>query len=111
MSQEDGDSHADTSVDRLDPEAAIESPFEDGSRLTDVTFLVEGKALHFCRPFLAASSPVFEKMFSSDFREKESSTIPLPDKTLEEMAVFLQQFHPSHSWKPLNGEFQFKQIM
>ena len=110
MSQEDIDSHADTTEDRLDPEAAIESPFEDGSHFADITFLVEGKELHFCKSFLAASSPVFEKMFSSDFKEKENSAIPLPDKTFEEMDIFLQQFHPSHSWKPLNGEFQFKQI-
>ena len=84
-------------------ETAAKSPFERPDKTSDVTFIVEGKELHFCKSFLAASSPVFEKMFSSDFKEKESSVIPLPDKTYEEMDVFLQQFHPAYFWKPING--------
>ena len=110
------DIHDDTdsnhSEEYLDPEPVLKSPseerdkspFEERDHLTDVTFLVEGRELHFSKSFLTASSPVFEKMFSSDFKEKESSTIPLPDKTYEEMAIFLQQFHPAHSWKPINGQ-------
>ena len=86
-----------------EPIAVIPSPFETRDNVSDVTFLVDGKELHFCKSILAASSPVFEKMFSSDFKEKESSVIPLPDKTYEEMDVFLQQFHPAYFWKPING--------
>ena len=90
--------------DCSDTDTAVGSPFESPDNATDVTFVVERKELHFCKSFLTVSSPVFEKMFSSDFKEKESSTIPLPDKTYEEMAIFLQQFHPAHSWKPINGQ-------
>ena len=89
-----------------EPIAVIPSPFETRDNVSDVTFLVDGKELHFCKSILAASSPVFEKMFSSDFKEKESSAIPLPDKTFEEMDIFLQQLHPVHSWKPLNGQYE-----
>ena len=85
-------------------ETAAKSPFERPDKTSDVTFIVEGKELHFCKSFLAASSPVFEKMFSSDFKEKESSAIPLPDKTYEEMDIFLQQFHPAYFWKLINGQ-------
>ena len=87
-----------------EPIAVIKSPFETRDSVSDVTFLVEEKELHFCKSFLAASSPVFEKMFSSDFKEKQSRAIPLPDKTYEKMDIFLQQLHPVHSWKPLNGQ-------
>ena len=87
-----------------EPIAVIKSPFETRDSVSDVTFLVEGKELHFCKSFLAASSPVFEKMFSSDLKEKESSAIPLPDKTLEEMSIFLQLFHLAYFWKPIDGQ-------
>ena len=79
------------------------SPFEIPDPATDLTLIVEDKELHFCKSFLKASSPVFEKMFNSDFKEKNSDRVPLPDKTYKDMDIFLQQLHPVHSWKPLDG--------
>ena len=49
---------------------------------------MEGKQLHASRAVLAHYSPVFCKMFYSDFKEKSETKVPLPGKTHEEMALF-----------------------
>ena len=80
------------------------SPYERPSyNAPDVTFIVEGRVIQFWKSFLAASSPVFERLFS-DLKE-ENITIQLPGKTYEEMNTFFEQFHPACSWKPINGLF------
>ncbi|KAK7116044.1 kelch repeat and BTB domain-containing protein 4-like isoform X1 [Littorina saxatilis] len=80
------------------------SEFEIQEDVSDVTFVVEGRELHFCKSFLKASSPVFDRMFSSDFKEKNKRVIPLPGKKIKQMDVFLQQLHPVHSWKQITDD-------
>ncbi|KAK7116045.1 BTB and MATH domain-containing protein 38-like [Littorina saxatilis] len=82
-------------------EVSSSSPFDVADTFTDVTFDVEGKQLHFSKHLLQMSSPVFDRMFTSDFKEKESSVIPLPGKTYQAMDTFLRQLHPAHCWKPI----------
>ncbi|KAK7116048.1 uncharacterized protein [Littorina saxatilis] len=77
------------------------SVFETEEDVSDVTFVVDGRELHFCKSFLKASSPVFDRMFSSDFTEKDKRVIPLPGKKIKQMDVFLQQLHPVHCWKQI----------
>ncbi|KAK7116043.1 BTB and MATH domain-containing protein 38-like isoform X2 [Littorina saxatilis] len=77
------------------------SVFETEEDVSDVTFVVDGRELHFCKSFLKASSPVFNRMFSSDFTEKDKRVIPLPGKKIKQMDVFLQQLHPVHCWKQI----------
>ncbi|XP_076444193.1 BTB and MATH domain-containing protein 38-like [Babylonia areolata] len=72
--------------------------------LCDVTIVVEGRKLHFFKLFLRVASPVFDRMLTSDFSEKQSSEIRLPDKTLEEVDIFLQNVHPAYAWKPLDDD-------
>lgn len=69
----------------------------------DVTFIVEGREIQFWKSFLAASSPVFQKLFSN--LKEEKITIQLSDKTYGEMYTFFEQFHPAYSWKPIVSQF------
>ena len=47
--------------------------------LSDVTFLVEGQTFHAHRIALLASSDTFRAMFDGHYKEKEASTIPIPN--------------------------------
>ncbi|XP_070206566.1 BTB and MATH domain-containing protein 36-like [Littorina saxatilis] len=84
--------------------ATCDDPFEADSAMADVTFLVEDKPLRFFKSLLVFSSPVFAKMFTSDFRERESKEISMPGKKYWEFVVFLKQLHPAHSWLPLTED-------
>lgn len=81
-----------------------ETPFEVQDDMTDVTFLVEKKRLHFNKTILALCSPVFMKMFFSDFKEKKDAQIPLPDKKYSDIVTFLEQMHPCYSIKPISDD-------
>ncbi|KAK7116046.1 hypothetical protein V1264_001800 [Littorina saxatilis] len=50
------------------------------------------------------ASPVFERMFEADFKEKGATVIPLPGKTYEEVDIFLRLLHPMHCWKPVEDD-------
>jgi hypothetical protein len=62
----------------------------------DVILEVEGKQLHANRAVLAHYSPVFARMFYSDFKEKDEKVIPLPGKKYEDMALFFNVLWPSN---------------
>ena len=47
--------------------------------LSDVTFMVEGRKFHAHRIALLASSDTFRAMFDGHYKEKEASTIPIPN--------------------------------
>lgn len=48
----------------------------------DVILEVQGMHLHVRKQVLADNSPVFERMFKSNFKEKDLTKIPLPRKKL-----------------------------
>jgi len=56
--------------------------------------LVEERKLHVHKAILAISSPVFETMMSSNFKEKDAKEIPLPGKKVEEMEDLLRAIYP-----------------
>lgn len=62
--------------------------------------MVEDKKLHVHRAVLALCSPVFEKMFTSEFQEKGKNEISLPGKKGNELIQLLQIIYPSVSEKP-----------
>lgn len=45
-------------------------PFGEDSDFTDVELLVDGQSLHTSKSLLALASPVFNCMFTSEFKEK-----------------------------------------
>ena len=69
---------------------------------SDVVLVVEDQKFHVHRFVLAMWSPVFTKMFSSDFKEKNSEEIPLPDKVAYEIKELLLIIYPTVSQKGWN---------
>ena len=76
--------------------------FSEAWLFSDVVFVVEDKKFHVHRYVLAQWSPVFETMFSSEFKEKNLSEIPLPDKKASEFKELLLLIYPTISGKALN---------
>jgi len=68
---------------------------------SDVVLLVEGQHFHVHRVILAMMSPVFSRMFSSDFKEKDADEIPLPQKKAAEIREMLMVIYPIFC-KPVN---------
>ena len=73
-------------------------------KLSDVILLVEEEKFHVHRGVLAVSSPVFEKMFSSEFQEKDKKEVTLPDKKAGEVEELLLMLYPSVAEKQITEE-------
>ena len=69
-------------------------------KFSDVVLVVEDQKFHVHRSTLAYWSPVFEKMFLSDFKEKSNDEIPLPGKKASEIKHLLHMMYPSLEVKP-----------
>ena len=69
-------------------------------KLSDVVLVVEGEKFHVHRAVLVLCSPFFEKMFTSDFQEKEKKEIPLRGKKANEVKELLQVIYPTVERKP-----------
>ncbi|XP_053375827.1 uncharacterized protein LOC128547352 [Mercenaria mercenaria] len=61
----------------------------------DFCFIVENKKLFVARNVLALASPVFERMFQGEFKEKGEAKMALPGKKFEDVKEFLQCIYPS----------------
>jgi len=66
---------------------------------SDVVLIVESQKFHVHRFTLAMWSPVFETMFTSEFKEKNSCEIPLPGKKASEIKELLLIIYPTVSGK------------
>ena len=80
-----------------EPEQEFSKPWEQ----SDVVLLVQGQQFHVHRVILAMSSPVFSRMFSSDFKEKDADEILLPEKKAAEIREMLMVIYPRFC-KPVN---------
>ena len=74
---------------------AYPTNFLEPWKLSDVVLVVEDQKFHVHRSFLAVWSPVFEKMFTSEFKEKKNDEIPLPGKKASEIKQLLYMMYPS----------------
>ncbi|XP_052069031.1 uncharacterized protein LOC127708228 [Mytilus californianus] len=82
----------------------------------DLIIKIENTKLHVNKEQLMAESPVFEKMFTSDFKEKDKQEIELDGKDLNSFVDFLRCTLPGidekltdktvHSVIPLASEYQ-----
>ena len=70
-------------------------------KFSDVVLVVEDQKFYVHRSTLAYWSPVFEKMFISDFKEKSNDEIPLPGKKASEIKQLLYMMYPSLEEKPV----------
>ena len=99
-----------------DQGAKTDQQFSEPWEQSDVVLLVEGQHFHVHRVILAMSSPVFSRMFSSDFKERDADEIPLPEKKAAEIREMLMVIYPRfckpvndanlHSLLPLAREYQ-----
>ncbi|XP_029191976.2 BTB and MATH domain-containing protein 36-like [Acropora millepora] len=69
--------------------------FAEPWKLSDVVLVVEDQRFHVHRGTLAFWSPVFEKMFSTEFKEKNNDEIQLPGKKASEFEEMLRIMYPS----------------
>ena len=69
--------------------------FSEPWKLSNLVLVVEEQRFHVHRGTLAFWSPVFERMLTSDFKEKNLDEIPLPGKKASEVKELLQIMYPS----------------
>ena len=60
---------------------------------SDVIFKVEGKRIHASKAVLSLASPVFDKMLTADFKEKDASEILLPEKNYDGFLELMTVVH------------------
>ena len=86
-------------------ESEVESPdFSQPWKLSDLVLVVEEERFHVHRALLAFWSPVFEKMFTSEFQEKDKSEVSLPGKKASEIREMLLLIYPSLKEKEITEE-------
>lgn len=73
--------------------------FSEPWKFSDVFLVVEDRQFHVHRNILALWSPVFEKMFASEFQEKRRHEIPLPGKKANEIHELLLMIYPNVTGK------------
>lgn len=81
--------------------------FSEPWMFSDVVLVVGEQKFHVHRFVLAMWSPVFRKMFSSEFKEKNLYEIPLPLKKASEIKELLLIIYPTVSekgWKTVTNE-------
>ena len=69
--------------------------FAEPWKLSDVVLVVQDQRFHVHRGTLAIWSPVFEKMLSAEFKEKNNDEILLPGKKASQFEELLQIMYPS----------------
>ena len=72
-----------------EPDSAAPPDFSKPWKGSDVVLVVEDQKFHVQRYTLSVWSPVFEKMFTSQFKERNSFEIPLSGKKASEIKELL----------------------
>ena len=68
--------------------------FSEPWNFSDTVLVAEDKRFHVHKSILAISSPVFNTMFQSGFKEATSTEIPLPGKKAEKIYELLCMIYP-----------------
>ena len=76
-----------------DVEESAEFPLTEG--ITDVSIQVQSTVMHVNKGILMVASPVFHKMLTSDFKEKEDGLIVLPEKNVDDVTLLLKSVYPN----------------
>ena len=81
--------------------------FSEPWKFSDVVLVVEEQKFHVHRSTLSMWSPVFETMFTSEFKERNMNEIPLPGKKPSEIKELLLIIYPTlwqTGWKAVTNE-------
>ena len=84
-----------------------EQDFSEPWEQSDVVLLVEGQKIHVHRLMLSMCSPVFSRMFSAEFKEKDAEEIPLPGKKATEIREMLLVSYPSFCKRVTDNNLDF----
>ena len=84
-----------------------EQDFSEPWEQSDVVLLVEGQKIHVHRLMLSMCSPVFSRMFSAEFKEKDADEIPLPGKKAAEIREMLLVIYPSFCKRVTDNNLDF----
>ncbi|KAJ8311529.1 hypothetical protein KUTeg_010884 [Tegillarca granosa] len=85
----------------FDSDSEEDNPFIEEEGITDIALVVEDKKLYVSKALLSIVSPVFKKMFLSNFKEEAAKELPLPGKKFKDVLEFLKVVYPNIQ-KPLN---------
>ena len=89
-------------------DSLVDQPdFSEPWKFSDVVLVVEDQKFHVHRSTLSIWSPVFETMFTSQFKEKNMYEIPLPGKKASEIKELLLIIYPTVSetgWNTVTKE-------
>ncbi|XP_020914752.1 BTB and MATH domain-containing protein 36-like [Exaiptasia diaphana] len=103
-----------TETSKIKGESAAIKPsnsFTSPWHLSDVVLIVEGRKFHVHKCILSMNSPFFDRMFSSDFKEKSAKEIKLPKKSAKEFEELLKMIYNDHKTSMItynNFEFLLK---
>ena len=78
--------------------------FSQPWHFSDVVLSVEEAKFHVHKSTLSMWSPVFEKMFTADFAEKNAKEIELPGKKAGELEVLLNVVYTHGSGQKITGK-------
>ena len=78
--------------------------FSQPWKLSDLVLVVEEEKFHVHKAMLAFWSPVFEKMFTSEFQEKDTNEVSLPGKKASEIKEMLLLIYPSLTERQITEE-------
>ena len=90
-----------------EPHSAAPPDFSKPWKCSDVVLVVEDQKFHVHRYTLAMWSPVFEKTFTSQFKEGNSFEIPLPGKKaseIEELLLIIYLNISGKAWNTVTNE-------
>ncbi|KAK3699163.1 hypothetical protein QZH41_011863, partial [Actinostola sp. cb2023] len=99
----DEESSESDSHESHEPSGAFSSPWH----LSDAVLIVEERRFHVHKSTLSMWSPVFEAMFTSDFKEKTALEIPLPGKRADEVEVLLNLICFKNKQSVTHENFEF----
>jgi len=85
-----------------EPDSAAAPDFSEPWKCSDIVLVVEDQKFHVHRYTLAMWSTVFEKMFTTEVKTRESYEIPLPGKKASEIKELLLIIYHNISGKAWN---------
>ena len=82
-----------------------ENPFEKGNTFDEVELQFDnGQSLFVSKGFLMYTSPVFDRMLKSEFREKHTNAIKMVGKDFGQVQDLMLHLHPGRR-KSITGEW------